>query len=490
MTQDLNFFGFCGILMSVCGFRIKTYFEVKRVKRTFIGIILAISLFCTQIITCYAYEPSFWAKDAVSGAEELSLISEEFSKKSYQQHISRSDFINIAVNLYATITAENISTHSKNPFNDTTDVFPNMAYYAGFVSGDGEGHFFPQGTLTRQELCKIITSLLDSAGVLGPYFPSETVFDTIYDSEDIAPWATNHVAFMLDNNIMAGHEDGSFRPLGKVTREEAAIIAYRCLIAFGPERSGEIKTALRQTKDAKGNTIHTLMKTITLKNGATVALANADDAQNANTSTTIASNSSGRAPSGTPFQKRNSDGLYRLKTYSETLASGEADEKEERIFGDGEKYTSAEEADAHMSEVTVPVWKLDENNQLYRSTLTFKINSVLKDDVIAIFKEIYNSPVKAPLKDVTAYGWRNAMSSGNYSDHNYGTAIDLNYNENYCIYASGSVVGSFYDPENSVYSFPDDGIVVQTFAKYGWLWGGNAWVNGTRDYMHFTYLGK
>lgn len=82
------------------------------------------------------------------------------------------------------------------------------------------------------------------------------------------------------------------------------------------------------------------------------------------------------------------------------------------------------------------------------------------------------------------------MSSGVYSDHNYGTAIDLNYNENYCVYKSGTTIGSFYDPESSVYSFPPDGTVIQTFAKYGWLWGGNAWINGTRDHMHFSYLGK
>ena len=103
-----------------------------------------------------------------------------------------------------------------------------MAYYAGLVSGDGEGHFFPQGTLTRQEMCKIITSLLDSAGVLGPYFPSENVFDEIVDADQIASWAQNHVAFMLDNHLMAGDDTGTFRPNDPVTRQEAAIIAYRC----------------------------------------------------------------------------------------------------------------------------------------------------------------------------------------------------------------------------------------------------------------------
>lgn len=463
--------------------------KLKLIKRIFSAALAAV--LSVQALSGFAYAPSFWAEDAVNGAVRLSLISDEFSAKSFQGAISRGDFINVAVNLYATITAENVSTHANNPFTDTSDPFPNMAYYAGLVSGDGEGHFYPTGTLTRQELCKIITSLLDSAGVLGPYFPSENVFGDIVDAGDIASWAQNHVAFMLDNNLMAGDEDGRFRPNDAVTREEAAIIAYRCFIRYGRDWNGSIRTALRQTKDAGGKTIQTLVKTITLDSGATVALRNADNPNAPDTGSAVTSSgSAGTAPSGTPLQAPDEKGLYRLKTYSETLASGEAEEKENRIFGGGAKYTSADEANAHMSDVTVKVWKLGNDGKPYSSTLSFKINSALKDDVIAIFDEIYNSPVKAPLKDVTAYGWRNAMSSGSYSDHNYGTAIDLNYNENYCVYASGTVVGSFYDPSNSVYSFPQDGIVVQTFAKYGWLWGGNAWVSGTVDYMHFSYLGK
>lgn len=461
-----------------------------RTKRV-LSIVLAVLLLCLQSLSAFAYEPSFWAVDAVDSAMKFSIISEEYSQKSYQSHISRADFINVAVNLYATITAENVSTHANNPFIDTDDPFPNMAYYAGIVSGDGEGRFNPWGTLTRQELCKIITSLLDSAGVLGPYFPSEHVFANIHDADKIAAWAKNHVAFMIDNNLMAGDDAGNFRPTDQVTREEAAIIAYRCFVRYAKDFDGKIKTALRQTRDAKGNIIQTLIKTIVLPSGATVALANADNpADVAGSWPSSGSLANGTAPSGTPLQIPGSDGLYRLKTYSETIASGEAAEKEARIFPSGKKFTSAAEADAKMSEVSVSVWKVGKDGKYYTDTMTFKIHSALKDDVIAIFDEIYNAPVKAPLKDVNAYSWRNAMSSGTYSDHNYGCAIDLNYNENYCVYASGTVVGSFYDPKNSIYSFPSDGVVVQTFAKYGWLWGGNAWVNGTVDHMHFSYLGK
>ena len=459
-------------------------------KRKLLCLITVLALLCCQIVPAFAeeYEPSFWAEEAVKKCTELSIIPEIYNTKSFQSYITRLDFINIAVNLYATITAENVHSRFEHPFLDTKDPFPNMAYYAGFVSGDGEGHFFPRNTLTRQEMCKVVTSLLDAAGVLGPYFPSEGVFDNTIDADQVADWAYNHVAFMLDNNLMAGDEDGAFRPTDPITREEVAIIAYRCFVRYGPEVNGQIKTALRLGKDTNNNTIQILTKTITLPSGTTVPLSEANSYNQPSSYVPVGNN--GKAPSGTPFATKGDDGLYPLKTYSETLADGTAGQKEARIFGNSGRYISQQDADANMSEVTVNVWKVDDNGEYYASTLTFKINSVLKDDVIAIFDEIFKSPYKAPIKDVSAYAWRSSTNGGSFSDHNYGTAIDLNYNENYCIYASGTQVGSFYDPENSIYSFPKDGIVVQTFAKYGWLWGGNAWVNGTVDHMHFTYLGK
>ncbi len=459
----------------------------KNLKRI-LCLITALLIFTPT--SSFAYDPSHWAADAVEGCTRLSIISEQFADKPFQQNISRSDFVNVAVNLYATLTAENVSTHSKKPFTDTADAFPNMAYYAGIVSGDGEGHFFPQNTLTRQEMCKIFTSLLDSAGVLGPYFPSDNVFEGVADADDIAYWAKNHVAFMLDNHLMAGDGGtGLFRPKDAVTREEAAIIAYRCYVLYGKNLDGQINTKLTETKDANGTTIYTLVKTITLPTGATVALRYADNPNEASNGGSWSS-ATDTAPSGTPLQIPGTDGLYRLKTYTETLASGEAAEKAARIFPNGENYTSQQQADPNMTEVTVNVWMLNSNNEKYASTLTFKIHKTLKNDVIAIFDEIFNSDDKPPIKNATAYAWRSAMSSGVYSDHNYGTAIDLNYNENYCVYKSGTTIGSFYDPSSSIYSFPSEGTVVQTFAKYGWLWGGNAWINGTRDYMHFSYLGK
>ena len=463
---------------------------------------LCMSFSCISVL---AYDPNWWAEDTVRGAMQYGLISTEYGNKPYTDAITRSDFINVAVNIYTTITAENVTSGAYSPFVDTDNVFPNMAYYVGIISGDGEGHFYPMNFITREEMCKVITSTLSAAGVLGPYFPSTGVFDDIQDSWQISDWARDYVAFMLDNDLMAGYE-GLFKPLDYVSREEAAIIAYRCFIKYGRDVDGTIQTALKSGTVSNGRTVYTLEKTVMQSNGTVIALRNAPDKQLVTPGGEIVGGgepiveqepdpvpdgTGGYAPSGTPLQQPDSDGLYRLKTYSETLATGEATDKEIRVFGAvGAKYTTQEEADAHMVEVTVPVWEFGDGDQLQTGWRSFRINSVLAEDVQAIFSEIYNSPLKPPIKDAAGYAWRSPMAGGSISDHNYGTVIDLNYNENYCVYKSGQQIGSFYDPVNSVFSFPSTGVVVQTFAKYGWLWGGNAWVSGTVDYMHFTYLGK
>ena len=169
-------------------------------------------------------------------------------------------------------------------------------------------------------------------------------------------------------------------------------------------------------------------------------------------------------------------------SYSEKLA---------RVFPNGEYFTDKSQADACMTSVTVPVWVLKSDGTKYSSTRTIKVNSALAEDVVKIFTEIYNDPSQFPIKSMGGYSWRNT-ASGRFSEHSYGTCIDINPNENYYVSPSGkAITGSHWKPGEDPYSIPGDSIVVRTFAKYGWAWGGNAWGDwNNKDYMHFTYLGN
>ena len=155
-----------------------------------------------------------------------------------------------------------------------------------------------------------------------------------------------------------------------------------------------------------------------------------------------------------------------------------------RVISDTYPASSAE-AQALMTNITVPVWKLTGNGEKVASTAAITVHRLLADKFAAVFLEIFNGEEKFPINSVGGYSWR-----GRRSEHNGGTAIDINPNENFCIYNTGTVVGSYWKPGEDPYSISPYGDVVKAFEKYGFSWGGDVWGDkGTIDYMHFSSLG-
>ena len=81
--------------------------------------------------------------------------------------------------------------------------------------------------------------------------------------------------------------------------------------------------------------------------------------------------------------------------------------------------------------------------------------------------------------------------SGNWSNHAYGHAVDINPNENPYIGC-----GAVYDARSRPYvdrTPLKKGMVtpavVRAFASIGWGWGGD-WSGDTKDYMHFSTTGS
>lgn len=134
-----------------------------------------------------------------------------------------------------------------------------------------------------------------------------------------------------------------------------------------------------------------------------------------------------------------------------------------------------------METIEVDVWKLDENNKRYPSKIKLTVNSKLKNNYINVFKELYS--IAFPIKSAGCYNYRDTHG-GRLSEHAMGTAVDINPDENLCIYSDGSTVGKYYRPYEDPYSVTPE--VVKIFKKYGFEWGGK-WT-GTIDYMHFAYF--
>lgn len=173
---------------------------------------------------------------------------------------------------------------------------------------------------------------------------------------------------------------------------------------------------------------------------------------------------------------------------------GENDQKKLLLYGNASqrRYANRQEAEQHMTTITVPMWRIDKSGNKYASEGSFLINAAIAQDVVAIFTEIFNDPEQFPFRDLGGYGWRGDKATG---EHNCGTAIDINWNENYQIRNGRIQTGSLWQPGSNPYSISPGGSVVRIFREHGWSWGGDAWADnsddsyGYHDYMHFSYMG-
>ncbi len=153
----------------------------------------------------------------------------------------------------------------------------------------------------------------------------------------------------------------------------------------------------------------------------------------------------------------------------------------ETIIPEG-AFENKESADKYVKTINVKVWNLNGNNQKVTKTIAITVNAQLADTVTKIFNEIYQNQLRFPIKSASCYNYRTTASGERLSEHAYGTAIDINPNENYCVYSGGTTVGSLYEPYQNPYSVVPE--VINIFRKYNFRWGGSF-----GDYMHFSYFG-
>lgn len=165
--------------------------------------------------------------------------------------------------------------------------------------------------------------------------------------------------------------------------------------------------------------------------------------------------------------------------------------KEEKcifMFGESVKdprlyYATAAEAEADMVKVDIQAWYLKSNGEKVPKTWTLTVHKNLAETVKAIFEDIFNGPEQFPIHQIYCYSW-----SGK-SEHTIGSAIDINWDENYyCDPSGNALVGNFWKPGENPYSITPGGDVATAFNKYGYIWGIN-WNSGYKDYMHFSFFG-
>lgn len=329
-----------------------------------------------------------------------------------------------------------------------------------------KGLFMPNNALTRAMAVQILYANTKACGTYKAV--------TGQDFEDVAPdaWYYDAVQWASGNGVTAGTGDGKFDPEARVTREQFAVFLYRdagAPFVGGTIRFSDAGNVSAWAKDAMLWAIRSGIISGSNENGK-LLLRPKGNATRAETATML-------------MQYLEPSGRSALTSSDETY-----DERMARIFGDGateRKYASKTQAEQFQTSVTVKVWDINSKGVKYTRTLKFKIHIALVDTIEQIFAEIYASGEKFPIYSIGGYAWRGDNSS---SEHCLGTALDINPDENYqCKNDGTAMVGLYWKPGVDPYSIPSDGIVVKTFNKYGFRWGGT--FNSSKDYMHFSYFG-
>ena len=402
---------------------------------------------------------SSWAQSDVTAARASGLEPSSFSALSATGAVTRAEFCAVALSAYENVTGWSINDAGKSPFSDCTDPNVISAYQLGLVNGRGDGIFDPSATIQRQDLCVMLGNVLTAAGITAPSIAGEAAVEDFPDLSSVKSYAVNAMITMVDYAIVGGVSDTKagvtlLQPDQQATRQQALIMARRFCSAFkgkaDPEAKPVTKPEVKPETPPEDDT--------------------ADD------------------PPNTPNTTPSLPGIG-VGAWSGVLADipQDKDGKMDFVYGAGNgKYQTAEEAEPNIIEISVKVWRLQEDGSKTTGTAYIEVNRVLAPLYEKIFEEIYNGDEKFPIKNVGSYEWRTG-------EHSQGTAIDINYEENMeaTINEDGSLTptcGTHWTPDEDPYSIPEDGDVYNAFAKYGFLWGGNAW-RSKRDYMHFSFFG-
>ena len=92
--------------------------------------------------------------------------------------------------------------------------------HTAYLNGYPDNTIRPQGSITRAEVAAIFARLkVGEANI--------TSGSTNYSDVNSSDWYSKYIAFVTDNKIMEGYEDGSFRPNDKITRAEFTAVVAR-----------------------------------------------------------------------------------------------------------------------------------------------------------------------------------------------------------------------------------------------------------------------
>ena len=385
-------------------------------------------------------------------------------------------------------------------------AYINWAARHGLTSGTSATTFSPNQPITREQMALFLYKFANCYGyVFEPI--SDDVPDSFSDEDKIAPVARDAVDVMRESGLFSGRKnaDGTYKfdPKALATRAECATVFHSMFSAlildedFFFEEPEEIAVfGYEGVELLPGDSVRLEYMTIPERptNDTILWISSDPSVVSVDQNGVITCNGSGVAE----IYAYTCNGCFDYAVISVDYYLGYDGESYEskcmhlfsevvanhrRPYGDNAPKSAYE---ANYETVSVKVWDFKDKTQTEKVTKTrsFYVHKNLVPTIKRVFQEIYECEEKYPINSIISY-W----STGGNSEHNPGTAIDINYLSNPYVAPDGRVItGEKFDPENDPYSIPVGGEIEQIFEKYGFT-RGIYWKSGYKDYMHFSFFG-
>lgn len=98
----------------------------------------------------------------------------------------------------------------------------------GIAFGDENGNFYPDRTVSRQDVSALVYRAMTKLNKIRP--ADESVLDAFPDGGDVSEYAREAFAACAYSNLLKGDEDGFLDPLDDMTRAEAAVLMESVII--------------------------------------------------------------------------------------------------------------------------------------------------------------------------------------------------------------------------------------------------------------------
>lgn len=164
---------------------------------------------------------SVWAINYVNKAISLGLIlGNEENLIKPKENITRAEFVKLLIDVMGELPKQEFNgTFNDVKVNRWYAPYVEKAAELGIVRGTGNQEFFPQQSITRQDMAVVIANAYNLKGEP----------QLILDAVEISPYALDAIEAVLENGLMLGVGDNYFNPMGTVTREMAITIMVRIL---------------------------------------------------------------------------------------------------------------------------------------------------------------------------------------------------------------------------------------------------------------------